>query len=46
MSGNPATAITATEPVVFVSGLQSHGKGLTLMLRHILPLVVRRIGHK
>ena len=47
LASDGPTAITATEPVVFVSvDLQSHGKGVTLMLGHILPLVIRRIGHK
>ena len=46
LASDGPTAFTATESVVFVCGLQSHGKGLTLMLGYILPLVIRRIGHE
>ena len=46
LASDGPTAITATEPVVFVSVDYSPGKGVTLMLGHILPLVIRRIGHK
>ena len=41
------TAITAAEPVVFVSvDCRVMVKELTLLLGHILPLVIRRIVHK
>ena len=46
LASDGPTAITVIEPVVFVCGLQIHGKGVTLMLGHILPLVIRRMGHK
>ena len=44
LASDGPTAITATEPVICVS-VDCHGKGVTLMLGYILPLVIRRIGH-